>query len=68
MDIVEGHWTVKIRDEAPGEPGRNEAVAGDLWTGIVPLRTVYGRPRTARHLAPDVPVSASALSYVEAMQ
>lgn len=68
MDIAEGQWTVKIRNEAPGEPDRNEAVASDLWTGVVPIWTVYGRPQAAPHLAPNVPVSASVQAYVEAKQ
>lgn len=68
MDIVEGQWTVKVRDEAPGEPGVNETVAADLWTGVVPIRTVYGRPQPAAHVAAHVPVSASVLSSVKANQ
>lgn len=68
MDIVDGRWTVKIREGAPGEPSRNDAVADDLWTGVVPLRTVYGRPQAAPQLAPDVPVSASVLASIAANQ
>jgi len=66
--IVEGQWTVKVRDEAPGEPGANEVVAADLWTGVVPMRTVCGPPQAAARVAASVPVSASVLSYVEENQ
>src|ERR1700729_4020910 len=30
MDIVEGQWTVKVRDAGPGEPEPGEATQG-LW-------------------------------------
>ena len=44
MDIVEGQWTVKVRDAGPGEPEPGEADPG-LWTGILPIISAYGHPR-----------------------
>jgi len=46
MDIVEGQWTVKVRDAGPGEPEPGEATPG-LWTGILPIVSGYGEPVTA---------------------
>ena len=45
MDIVEGQWTVKIRDAGPGEPEPGEATQG-LWTGILPIVSAYGHDDT----------------------
>jgi len=66
LDIVEGQWTVKIRSGQPGQPDDGDDVPADLWTGVLPIRTVYGTPETADRVAAGVPVSASVLSYVEA--
>jgi nitroimidazol reductase NimA-like FMN-containing flavoprotein (pyridoxamine 5'-phosphate oxidase superfamily) len=65
LDIVDGQWTVKVRAAGPGEPGPNEVVAADLWTGVVPMRTVYGSPVAADRVPADVAVSASIRSYVD---
>jgi hypothetical protein len=46
MDIVEGQWTVKVRDAGPGEPEPGEATQG-LWTGILPIVSGYGHPHTS---------------------
>jgi nitroimidazol reductase NimA-like FMN-containing flavoprotein (pyridoxamine 5'-phosphate oxidase superfamily) len=61
MDIVEGRWTVKIRDAGPGEPEPGEEVAPGLWTGVLPIVTGYGDPVTAARLPADTPVSPSVL-------
>ena len=58
MDIVEGQWTVKIRDAGPGEPEPGEATPG-LWTGILPIVSAYGHPRTSAWVPADTPVSPS---------
>jgi nitroimidazol reductase NimA-like FMN-containing flavoprotein (pyridoxamine 5'-phosphate oxidase superfamily) len=65
MDITDGRWTVKIRDEAPTLPPESDAAAADLWTGILPIKTVYGEPVTASYLPDDLPVAASVLTYIE---
>jgi nitroimidazol reductase NimA-like FMN-containing flavoprotein (pyridoxamine 5'-phosphate oxidase superfamily) len=62
MDITEGRWTVKIRDAGPGVPDEGEDVDPSLWTGVLPIRTVYGEPVAAAHCPPDVPVSRSVLA------
>lgn len=68
LDIIEGQWTVKVRSGPPGPPEEGDDVAADLWTGVVPIRAVYGTPQTADRAAANTPVSASVLSYVEAKQ
>ena len=65
MDIVEGQWTVKIRDAGPGEPEPGEATPG-LWTGILPIVSAYGHPRTSDHVPADTPVSPSVLTVMRA--
>lgn len=55
LPIVEGRWTVKIRDDwsdVPDEPT-------DAWIGILPVTTTYGPPRTAPFSPPSAPVPAS---------
>lgn len=59
MDIRDGQWTVKIRDAGPSEPPATERLAPGLWTGVLPIRTVYGTPVPASHLGHDVPVAHS---------
>ena len=58
MDIVEGQWTVKVRDAGPGEPGDSESDPG-LWTGILPIISGYGHPETSAYVPADTPVSPS---------
>jgi uncharacterized protein len=58
LDIVEGQWTVKVRDAGPGEPGPGEAVPG-LWTGVLPITGGYGPPQTSAWVPADTPVSPS---------
>jgi uncharacterized protein len=58
MDIAEGHWTVKVRDAGPGVPEPGEADPG-LWTGILPIISAYGHPKTSANVPADTPVSAS---------
>jgi nitroimidazol reductase NimA-like FMN-containing flavoprotein (pyridoxamine 5'-phosphate oxidase superfamily) len=63
MDIVEGQWTVKVRDGGPGEPGAGEADPR-LWTGVLPIVSAYRPPRTSVHVAADTPVSPSVLNVL----
>jgi nitroimidazol reductase NimA-like FMN-containing flavoprotein (pyridoxamine 5'-phosphate oxidase superfamily) len=63
MDIVEGQWTVKVRDGGPGEPGEGEADPR-LWTGVLPIVSAYRSPRTSAHVAADTPVSPSVLNVL----
>ena len=58
MDIVEGQWTVKVRDAVPGVPEPDEANPG-LWTGILPIISAYGQPKTSANVPADTPVSPS---------
>ena len=58
MDIVEGQWTVKVRDAGPGVPEPGEADPG-LWTGILPIISTYGHPETSTNVPADTPVSPS---------
>ena len=58
MDIVEGQWTVKVRDAGPGMPEPGEADPG-LWTGILPIISSYGPPQTSANVPADTPVSPS---------
>jgi nitroimidazol reductase NimA-like FMN-containing flavoprotein (pyridoxamine 5'-phosphate oxidase superfamily) len=58
MDIVEGQWTVKVRDAGPGVPEPGEADPG-LWTGILPIISTYGQPQTSANVPADTPVSPS---------
>jgi uncharacterized protein len=58
MDITEGNWTVKVRDAGPGDPEEGEYEPG-LWTGVLPIRSVYGEPQSAAYLPAGTPVSRS---------
>src|SRR6266699_2716583 len=62
-ELVEGQWTVKVRDAGPGEPEPGEAEPG-LWTGILPIVSGYGEPVTAARLPADTPVSPSVLKVM----
>jgi uncharacterized protein len=63
MDIVEGRWTVKVRDGGPGEPDPGEADP-QLWTGVLPIVRAYGPPQISAFTAPGTPVSPSVLKSV----
>lgn len=59
MHIVDGHWTVKIRQGGPGEPAAAEQVPPGLWTGVLPIRSGYGDPVPAPRVPEDLPPSPS---------
>ncbi len=59
MNIIDGQWTVKIRDGGPGEPANPRDVPANLWTGVLPITSVYGDPVPAPWLTGDVPPSPS---------
>jgi len=63
MDIVEGQWTVKVRDAGPGEPADGEHDPR-LWTGVLPIVTAYRQPETSAYVAPGTPVSPSVLNVL----
>lgn len=52
LPIVEGSWLVKARTGGPG-------IDTDVWTGVVPMRTVYDEPVT--YTGADVPASVRRL-------
>jgi nitroimidazol reductase NimA-like FMN-containing flavoprotein (pyridoxamine 5'-phosphate oxidase superfamily) len=64
MDITDHHWTVKIRIQEPQEPPPGENVDPTLWTGTLPIKTVYGDPVSSAYLPADVPVAKSVLDYI----
>ena len=64
MDIAPGQWTVKIRDAEPGEPEPSEDYDPTLWTGLLPIQSVYGPPVTASRIPADTPVSASVRAMI----
>jgi nitroimidazol reductase NimA-like FMN-containing flavoprotein (pyridoxamine 5'-phosphate oxidase superfamily) len=64
MEIVEGQWTVKVRDAGPGEPADGEAIDG-LWTGVVPIVTAYREPQTSTHVRADTPISPSVIALLQ---
>lgn len=51
LPIVEGQWTVKVRDAPPSEGDANPRV----WAGVVPIRAVAGAPERAPWVDADVP-------------
>jgi nitroimidazol reductase NimA-like FMN-containing flavoprotein (pyridoxamine 5'-phosphate oxidase superfamily) len=51
LPIVEGQWTVKVRDAPPSEGDANPRV----WAGVVPIREVAGAPERAPWVDADVP-------------
>lgn len=59
MNIVDGRWTVKIRQGGPGEPAASEQVPPGLWTGVLPIRSAYGDPVPAPRVPADVSPSPS---------
>ncbi len=63
MDIIQGQWTVKVRAAGPGEPEAGEYEPG-LWTGVLPIGSVYGEPQTASYVPPGTPVSPSVLDVL----
>jgi uncharacterized protein len=65
MNIIDGQWTVKIRNAGPSDPADPTGVPADLWTGVLPIKTVYGEPLPASRVAADVPPSASIRRLVE---
>ncbi|PZS27736.1 MAG: pyridoxamine 5'-phosphate oxidase family protein [Pseudonocardiales bacterium] len=65
LPIVEGQWTVKIRQGQPAASEPDDDVAAELWTGVVPVRTVYGEPEPADRVASGIAVSPSIRAYVE---
>lgn len=62
MDITAGAWTVKVRTGGPGAPDAAATVPDDLWTGVLPIRSVYGTPEPAPRVAGGVPPSPSVLA------
>lgn len=64
MEIVEGQWTVKVRDQAPQRPPATENADPNLWTGTLPIHSVYGDPITAAYLDPGTPVAPSVRRYL----
>ena len=64
MDIVEGRWTVKVRDAGPGVPEPGEADPG-LWTGILPIVSGYGNPETSANVPAGTPVSPSVRAILQ---
>jgi nitroimidazol reductase NimA-like FMN-containing flavoprotein (pyridoxamine 5'-phosphate oxidase superfamily) len=64
MDIVEGQWTVKVRDAGPGVPEPGEADPG-LWTGILPIFSTYGHPETSANVPAGTPVSPSVRAVLQ---
>ncbi len=63
LDIVDDQWTVKVRDEPPGQPADGE-LDPELWTGVLPIRSAYGSPQTSPHLPAGTPVSPSVQAYL----
>jgi nitroimidazol reductase NimA-like FMN-containing flavoprotein (pyridoxamine 5'-phosphate oxidase superfamily) len=61
MHILEGQWTVKVRDAGPGAPDVGEGDSG-VWTGVLPIMTGYRPPETSTHVPADTPVSPSVLN------
>jgi len=59
MNIVDGRWTVKVRQGGPGEPATSEQVPPGLWTGVLPIRSVYGDPVPAPRVPDGLPPSPS---------
>ncbi|MEO9330206.1 pyridoxamine 5'-phosphate oxidase family protein [Gordonia aurantiaca] len=55
LPIVDGQWIVKARRGGPSSPS-------DAWTGVVPVRTVYGAPVTYTGETPPESVQALAES------
>ena len=51
LPIVEGQWTVKVRDAPPSEGDANPRV----WAGVVPIRAVASTPERAPWVDADVP-------------
>jgi nitroimidazol reductase NimA-like FMN-containing flavoprotein (pyridoxamine 5'-phosphate oxidase superfamily) len=68
LDIVDGQWTVKIRDGGPKPPPESDDVDPELWTGVLPIRSAYGEPVTSAHLPADLPVSPSVLALIESYE
>jgi nitroimidazol reductase NimA-like FMN-containing flavoprotein (pyridoxamine 5'-phosphate oxidase superfamily) len=58
MDIIEGQWTAKVRAAGPGQPAPGEYQPG-LWTGVLPIASIYGEPQAADYVPPGTPVSPS---------
>lgn len=65
MDIVDGQWTVKVRDAGPRvpEPGDADPL---LWTGVLPIISAYRQPQTSANVPAGTPVSPSVLAAMRA--
>ena len=57
LPIREGSWLLKVADDWPATPAEADAEP-DVWSGLVPLRTVLGAPLPAPWSA-DLPVPPS---------
>ncbi len=61
LPLTPGQWLLKVRSGPPSLPEE----ATDAWCGVVPLRTVAGRPEAAEWTrASDAPVPPSVTSFV----
>ncbi|XVX20255.1 pyridoxamine 5'-phosphate oxidase family protein [Actinomycetota bacterium] len=57
LSITEGQWILKVRTGGPGASDEEH----DAWTGVVPMRVVYGEPEPVDSARP-MPASVRALS------
>lgn len=64
LDIVDGGWTVKVRDGGPSAPDDSDDVDDDLWTGVLPIPSAYGEPQPATRVGPQVGTPASVLALI----
>ncbi|OYO25372.1 pyridoxamine 5'-phosphate oxidase [Enemella dayhoffiae] len=65
LDITDGRWTVKVRNQPPGEPPAADNADPRLWTGVLPIVSRYRQPEPSPYLAEDIPVSPSVTSYID---
>jgi nitroimidazol reductase NimA-like FMN-containing flavoprotein (pyridoxamine 5'-phosphate oxidase superfamily) len=62
LPIGETNWLVKTRTGHADPPD----APTDAWCGVIPLRTVAGRPEAAPWTSPDTPVPASVQAVLDA--
>lgn len=61
LPIEDGQWTVKVRAAPPSDGDANP----NVWSGVVPMRTVADTPIAAPWVARDVPLPRSVQCLVQ---
>ncbi|NRH33248.1 pyridoxamine 5'-phosphate oxidase family protein [Rhodococcus sp. MS13] len=65
LQIHDGQWTAKVRTGEPTQPEDGEDYDPNIWTGVVPIKAVFGEPVPAARHSSDVQLSPSIRALIE---